>query len=73
MRHIRLTITALGLSLLSLAVNAQSTVPVIAAYYRVKDALVATDAGKAKTGATVLLKTLNKVDAAKLSTADKRR
>ena len=37
-----------------------------------KDALVATDAAKAKTGATSLVGALNKVDGAKLSAADKK-
>ena len=42
------------------------------AYYSVKDALVATDANKAKTGATALVSALNNVDAAKLSAPDKK-
>ncbi len=68
------SVAVLGLSLFSLAAFAQSTtpVPILTAYYSVKDALVATDAGKAKAGAAALLSTLDKVDAATLSSADKK-
>ncbi|GAB3219987.1 hypothetical protein GCM10027423_50810 [Spirosoma arcticum] len=62
----------LGLSLLSLAAWAQSTAPALTAYLAVKDALVATDAAKAKTGATTLSSALSKVDAANLSATDKK-
>ncbi|MEZ0542752.1 DUF3347 domain-containing protein [Fibrella arboris] len=72
MKTIRFTVAALGLFLSSLAASAQTTAPVLTAYYTVKDALVATDAAKAKTGATALVAALEKVDAAKLSAADKK-
>lgn len=72
MKTIRFTMAALGLSLVSLAASAQTTTPALTAYYTVKDALVATDAGKAKTGATTLVDALGKVDAAKLSVTDKK-
>lgn len=56
----------------SLTATAQTTAPALMAYYRVKDALVATDAAKAKTEATALVSALNKIDAAKLSAGDKK-
>lgn len=72
MKMIRFTFVALGLSILSLAASAQTTTPALTAYYSVKDALVATDAAKAKTGATALVTALGKVDVAKLSATDKK-
>ena len=72
MKTIRLTIAALGLSLFSLAASAQTTAPALTAYYTVKDALVATDAAKAKTGATALVAALSKVETARLSATDKK-
>ena len=68
----RFAVTALGLSLFSFAAFAQSTAPALTAYYRVKDALVATDAAKAKIQATTLSSALGTVDAAKLAAADKK-
>lgn len=72
MKIIRLVIAALSFSLFSVAALAQNTAPALSAYYGVKDALVATDAAKAKTGAATLIAALKKVDAAKLQTADKK-
>ncbi|GAB3783058.1 hypothetical protein GCM10028818_40200 [Spirosoma horti] len=72
MRKSQLTIAALGLSLISLVASAQTTEPALMAYYQVKDALVATDAAKAKTGAAALVAALGKVDAAKLTAVDKK-
>lgn len=69
---LRFAVATLGLSLFSLAVSAQSAAPVLTAYYGVKDALVATDAAKAKTQAMTLSSALIKLDATKLSTADKK-
>ena len=65
-------VIALGLSLFCFAAFAQSTAPALTAYYRVKDALVATDAAKAKIQATTLSSALGNVDAAKLAAADKK-
>lgn len=62
----------MGLSLVSLVASAQTTAPALTAYYQVKDALVATDAAKAKTGAAALVAALGKVDAAKLTAVDKK-
>ncbi|WP_460935635.1 DUF3347 domain-containing protein [Spirosoma humi] len=72
MKTIRLTIAALSLSLVSLMVSAQTTAPALTAYYQVKDALVATDAAKAKIKAIALVAALEKVDATRLSAADKK-
>jgi len=72
MKTIQLIIAALSLSLISLVASAQTTAPALTAYYQVKDALVATDAAKAKTSATVLVAALGKVDAANLSAANKK-
>jgi len=72
MKTIRFILAALGLSLYSLSVSAQTTAPALTAYYGVKDALVATDAAKAKTSATTLVAALGKVDAGKLSASDKK-
>ncbi|WP_019986597.1 DUF3347 domain-containing protein [Rudanella lutea] len=66
MRTIRLAITALSLTFCSLALSAQSLTPALSAYYSVKDALVATNAGKAKAEAQSLIAALGKVDAAAL-------
>lgn len=66
------TACALGLSLLSFAASAQNTQPLLTAYYEVKDALVATNAAQAKAKAADLLAAIGKVDAAKLSAADKK-
>ncbi len=71
MKTIRLTVVAFGLSLFSLAASAQSA-SALTAYYEVKDALVATDAAKAKTSATALVSALTGLDAATLSAADKK-
>ena len=70
--NLRFAVTALGLSLFSLAASAQSAAPVLTAYYGVKDALVATDAAKAKMQAMTLSSALTRLDATKLSTADKK-
>ncbi|MCX6218134.1 DUF3347 domain-containing protein [Spirosoma sp.] len=72
MKTIRFTFAAVGLLLFSLAASAQTTAPALSAYYSVKDALVATDAPKAKSGATALVTALGKVDAARLSAIDKK-
>lgn len=72
MKTIRLSVAALGLFIGSLSASAQSTAPALTAYYGVKDALVATDAAKAKTSAVTLVAALGKVDVAKLSVADKK-
>lgn len=69
---VRFAVAAFGLSLFSVAVSAQSTAPALTAYFGVKDALVATDAAKAKTQATTLSSALSDVDAAKLSATDKK-
>ncbi|MBC8151676.1 MAG: DUF3347 domain-containing protein [Bacteroidetes bacterium] len=69
---IRFAVATIGLSLFSLAASAQSTAPALTAYFGVKDALVATDAASAKVQATTLSSALGDVDAAKLSTADKK-
>ncbi len=71
MKTIRLTIAALFFSLFTLTVSAQSG-PALTAYYGVKDALVATDAAKAKTQATALVSALNEVKANKLAAANKK-
>ena len=70
--NLRFAVTALGLSLFSLAASAQSAAPVLMAYYGVKDALVATDANKARMQAITLSSALTKLNAAKLSTTDKK-
>lgn len=72
MKTIRLSLAALALTFCSLGALAQNTAPTLTAYYDVKDALVATDAVRAKAGATKLVAALAKVDAAKLSTTDKK-
>lgn len=72
MKTIRFAVAALALSFGSAAVQAQNTAPALTAYYGVKDALVATNAAKAKVQATALTAALGKVDAAKLSAADKK-
>lgn len=72
MKTIRFSLAALAFTLLSVITHAQTTAPALTAYYGVKDALVATNATKAKTQATALVAALNKVDAAKLSAADKK-
>jgi hypothetical protein len=66
------TACALGLSLFAFAASAQNTQPLLTSYYDVKDALVATNAAKAKAKAADLLAAIGKVDAAKLSAADKK-
>ncbi|HEY0108796.1 MAG TPA: DUF3347 domain-containing protein [Fibrella sp.] len=71
MKLVRLTAATLSLSLFTLAVSAQS-MTALTAYYGLKDALVASDAGKAKTQATTLSSALAKLEATKLSTADQR-
>lgn len=72
MKTIRLAIAVLSLSLNALVASAQTTAPALTAYYQVKDALVATDAAKAKTSAAALVAALDKVDAAKLTATDKK-
>lgn len=72
MKTIRFSLTALVLTLLSIITYAQTTTPALTAYYGVKDALVSTDAAKAKMQAKALVAALNKVDAAKLPTAGKK-
>ncbi|CCH03591.1 hypothetical protein FAES_pFAES01099 (plasmid) [Fibrella aestuarina BUZ 2] len=72
MKTIRLSLAALALTFCSLGALAQNTAPTLTAYYDVKDALVATDAVRAKAGATKLVAALAKIDAAKLSTTDKK-
>ncbi len=72
MKTIRFAVAALGLSVGSLLASAQSTTPVLMAYYGVKDALVATDAAKAKTQATALVSALDKLNTAKLAAGDKK-
>lgn len=69
----RFLVAALGLTLFSMAASAQSTAPALTAYYDLKDALVATNAAKAKTGATALVLALGKVDAAQLSVVGKKK
>ncbi len=71
MKLICLAVTVLTFCLFSLAVSAQ-TAPALMAYYGVKDALVATDAAKAKTQATVLVAALNDITVDKLTAADKK-
>lgn len=72
MKTIRLIIAAVTLSLGSFVASAQTTAPALTAYYNVKDALVATDAAKAKTSAAELVAALGKVNAANLSATDKK-
>ncbi len=72
MKPIRLTGLALLLSISSFAAFSQTTTPALTAYYGVKDALVATDAAKAKSGAAALLTVLNDLDAGSLSATDKK-
>lgn len=72
MKPIQKTIVALCLSISSLVVSAQTTTPALTAYYQVKDALVATDAPKAKQNAVKLVAALGKVEANILSAADKK-
>lgn len=72
MKTIRFTLTTLAITLFSVVTYAQKETPALTAYYGVKDALVATNASKAKSQATALVAALNKVDAAKLPVADKK-
>lgn len=72
MNVIRKTAFALGLSLFAFAASAQNIQPLLAPYYGVKDALVATNGAKAKSEAAGLLAAIGKVDAAQLSTEDKK-
>ena len=67
-----MTIAAVTLSLSSVIASAQTTAPALTAYYNVKDALVSTDAAKAKTSAAELVVALGKVNAANLSATDKK-
>lgn len=71
MKTIRLAVTAIALSLFSVAASAQ-TVSALTAYYGVKDALVATDAAKAKTQAVALVSALSKVNTDQLAASDKK-
>lgn len=72
MNALRKSVFALGLGLFAFAASAQNTQPLLTAYYDVKDALVATNAAKAKVKAADLLAAIGKVEAAKLSAADKK-
>ncbi len=67
----RLVIAFLSFSLFSVAASAQATTA-LSAYYGVKDALVATDAVKAKTQATTLMSALDKLNMTNLSPSDKK-
>lgn len=71
MQILRTTLAALLLISFGLTASAQNTQSLLAAYYGVKDALVATDAAKAKAKAGVLVAAVGKVDVSKLSPADK--
>ncbi len=71
MKTIRFSLAALALTLLSVVSYAQ-TAPALTAYYGVKDALVKTDAAKAKICATALVAALNNVDTAKLPATDQK-
>lgn len=62
----------LSLFLLSSAASAQSTAPALKAYYGVKNALVATDAKKAKAQATSLVNTLGGINTATYKHNDKK-
>ncbi len=57
----------------ALVSQAQSTKPVLTAYLQLKQALVASDGGRAKARAATLLKALDQVDHRRLSTADQHR
>ena len=72
MKPIRVFAAALSVLFFTLTASAQTTAPALTAYYSVKDALVATDAAKAKTSATALVSALSKVNAAKLSATNKK-
>jgi hypothetical protein len=72
MKIIRLSLAVLALTVSSVISYAQIMAPTLTAYYGVKDALVATDAAKAKTQAATLTSALNKVDAAKMPTTNKK-
>ncbi len=72
MKPIRLTGLALLLSISSFVAFSQTTTPALTAYYGVKDALVATDAANAKSGAAALLTALNGLETASLSATDKK-
>ena len=72
MNALRNSVFALCLGLLAFAASAQNTQPLLTAYYEVKDALVATNAAKAKASAADLLAAIGKVEVAKLSAADKK-
>lgn len=72
MKTIRFTLAILAFTTLSVISYAQTLTPALTAYYGVKDALVATNAAKAKTQAAALVASLNKMDNAKLITADKK-
>ena len=65
-------ILAFCLSGLFLTAAAQTTTPALLAYYQVKDALVATDAPRTQTQATVLVSALGQVKANKLSASGKK-
>lgn len=72
MKTLRVTFATIGLSLFAFAATAQNTQPLLTSYYEVKDALVATNAAKAKAKAADLLAAIGKVEVAKLSAADKK-
>ncbi|WP_018619809.1 DUF3347 domain-containing protein [Spirosoma luteum] len=72
MKTIRFTLAVLAFTTLSVLSYAQTLTPALTAYYGVKDALVATNAAKAKTQAAALVALLNKMDNAKLPAADKK-
>jgi len=71
MKTIRFSLAALALALISVTTYAQ-TAPALTAYYGVKDALVRTDAAKAKMQATELVAALTSVDGTKLPAADRK-
>ncbi|KAB7726463.1 DUF3347 domain-containing protein [Rudanella paleaurantiibacter] len=72
MKTARFLLAAMTALTVSLTAAAQNTTPALTAYYGVKDALVATNGAKAKTGASTLVAALGKVDAAKLAASEKK-
>ena len=72
MKTARFLLAAMTALTVSLTAAAQTTTPARTAYYGVKDALVATNGAKAKTGASTLVAALGKVDAAKLAASEKK-
>lgn len=72
MKILRNLMAIIALYCISLGAGAQTTKPALTAYLGVKDALVATDGGKAKTKAAELVSTLNQITASRLSAADQK-